>query len=62
MNEDAEYSLEYALLIARCMDDLTNKITVHGASFAQQYLLKPGLKVFKECGVKATRKEMDQML
>ena len=61
-NEDVEYSLEYALLIARCMDDLQNKITQHGVSYAQQYLLKPGLKIFKDRGVKATKEELSQML
>ena len=44
-NEDVEYKITHAMLIARCMDDINNKVMTRGASFAQQFLLHKGLKV-----------------
>ena len=49
-NEDVEYKNTHAMLIARCMDDINNRVMTHGASFAQQFLLHKGLKVFGEHG------------
>ena len=46
--DDVEYATSHAMLIARYMDDINSKITIQGASFGQQYLLKKGLKVFGE--------------
>ena len=33
--EDVEYKITHAMLIARCMDDINNRVTTRGASFAQ---------------------------
>ena len=60
-NEDVEYKNTHAMLIARCMDDINNRVTTRGASFAQQFLLHKGLKVFREHGHEAATKEMDQL-
>ena len=48
-------------MIAWCMDDIINRVTTHGASFAQQFLLHKGLKVSGEHGHEAATKEMDQL-
>ena len=60
-SEDVEYKITHAMLIARCMDDINNRVMTHGASFAQQFLLHKGLKVFGEHGHEAATKEMDQL-
>ena len=60
-NEDVEYKNTHAMLIARCMDDINNRVTTRGASFAQQFLLHKGLKVFGEHSHEAATKEMDQL-
>ena len=60
-NVDVEYKNAHAMLIARCMDDINNRVTTRGASFAQQFLLHKGLKVFGEHGHEAATKEMDQL-
>ena len=60
-NEDVEYKNTHAMLIARCMDDINNMVTTRGASFAQQFLLHKGLKVFGDHGHEAATKEMDQL-
>ena len=44
--EDVKYVTSNAMLIARVMDDISSKVTINGALFAQQYILKKGLKVF----------------
>ena len=59
--EDLEYKAGEAMLFARIMVDIQNKVTEHGASFAQQYMLHKGLKVFGERGREGANKEMDQM-
>ena len=59
-NEDVEYKNTHAM-IARCMDDINNRVMTRGASFAQQFLLHKGLKVFGEHGPEAATKEMDQL-
>ena len=60
-NEDVEYKNTHAMLIARCMDDINNRVMTCGASFVQQFLLHKGLKVFREHGHEAAAKEMDQL-
>ena len=60
-NKDVEYKITHAMLITRCMDDINNRVTTCGASFAQQFLLHKGLKVFGEHGHEAATKEMDQL-
>jgi hypothetical protein len=47
--------------MARLMDDLNNKITIEGASFAQHYLLNKGIKVFGQKARDASSKEMNQL-
>lgn len=47
--------------LARCMAEIHDKVTIEGATFAQQYLLNRGLKAFGEAGKAATSKEMDQL-
>ena len=32
-NEDVEYKITHAMLIARCMDDINNRVMTHGALF-----------------------------
>jgi hypothetical protein len=41
-----EYSPSDAMLMARLMYDLNTRIVREGASFAQQYVLNKGLKIF----------------
>ena len=60
-SEDIEDKIMYAMLIARCMDDINNRVMTCGASFVRQFLLHKGLKVFREQGHEATTKEMDQL-
>ena len=48
-------------IIANVMVDIRNKTMESGASFAQQYPLKKGLKVFGEAGKVAALKEVDQL-
>ena len=60
-SEDVEYKITYAILIARCMDDINNRVMTRGVSFAQQFLLHEGLKVFRQHGHEAATKEMDQL-
>ena len=58
-SEDVKYGYDYAMLIARTMNDINQKVTMHGASFMQQYILKKGLQKFGEHGTAAATKEMD---
>jgi hypothetical protein len=41
-----EYGSNKAMLIARFIQDITKNVNKHGPSFAQQYMLQKGLKVF----------------
>jgi hypothetical protein len=60
--EDSKgYEPMEAMLMARLMNDLNRKITEHGASFVQQYLVDKGLKVFGKRGYDASMKEMNQL-
>jgi hypothetical protein len=62
---DEEMILEYgsnkAMLIARFIQDITMNVSKHGASFAQQYMLQKGLKVFGNKGHEASMKEINQL-
>ena len=56
-----EYEVEDAIVIARLIGDLNSTMSIKGLSFAQQYLLKQGLKKFEKRGEEAARKELDQL-
>jgi hypothetical protein len=62
---DEEMTIEYgsnkAMLIARFIQDIMMNVNKHGASFAQQYMLQKGLKVFGNKGHGASMKEIDQV-
>ena len=60
-SQSKEYSPSDAMLVARLINNLNNKVTREGTSFAQQYLLNKGLKVFGQKGREASKKEMDQL-
>ena len=60
-SQNKEYSPSDAMLMARLINDLNSKATREGASFAQQYLLNKGLKVFGQKGREASKKEVDQL-
>ena len=49
------------MVIARFIVEINSKATVKGASYAQQYILQKGLKVFGKRGTKAATKEADQL-
>jgi hypothetical protein len=49
-SQSKEYSPLDAMLMARLINNLNNKIVREGASFAQQYLLNKGLKIFGQKG------------
>jgi hypothetical protein len=56
-----EYGSSQAMLIARFIQDITMNVKQHGASFAQQYILQKGLKVFGKQGHQASKKEINQL-
>ena len=56
-----EYTEKNALIAAMVMIHMNQKATEQGASFAQQYLLQKGLKVFGKKGEQAAAKELDQL-
>jgi hypothetical protein len=56
-----EYGSDEAMLIARFIQDMTINVNEHGASFAQQYILQKGLKVFGNKGHEASMKEIDHL-
>jgi hypothetical protein len=49
------------MLFARLMVDIQQKVTKYGATFAQQYMLQKGLKVFGDRGREGSTKELDQL-
>jgi hypothetical protein len=51
-----EYGSNQAMLIARFIQDITRNVNEYVASFAQQYILQKGLKVFGNKGHKASKK------
>jgi hypothetical protein len=59
--KDRSYTPQKAMVIARVMSDINSKATIHGASFAQQYIVQRGLKKFGQRGADAATKEMDQL-
>ncbi len=59
--QSKEYSPSDAMLMARLIYDLNTRVVREGASFAQQYLLNKGLKIFGQKGRDASKKEMDQL-
>jgi hypothetical protein len=56
-----KYGSSQAMLIAQFIQDITLNISEHGASFAQQYVLQKGLKVFGKKGHDASMKEINQL-
>jgi hypothetical protein len=56
-----EYSSSDAMLMPRLIYNLNTRVVREGASFAQQYLLNKGLKIFGQKGRDASKKEMDQL-
>jgi hypothetical protein len=60
-SQSKEYSPSDAMLMARLIYDLNTRMVREGASFAQQYLLNKGLKIFGQKGRDASNKEMDQL-
>jgi hypothetical protein len=59
-DQDAKCSCDFAMLIARTMDEFNLRATAHGASFTQQHMLKKGPQKFGERGAEASIKNMDQ--
>ena len=53
-----EYHPEVGRLIVRCIDNLRKGCVAGGASFAQQYLMKKGLKVFGEKGKRQQQRKL----
>ena len=51
-NKDVEYKITHAMLITRCMDDINNRVMTRAISFAQQFLLHKGLKVFENMAMR----------
>jgi hypothetical protein len=49
-DERKEYSPSDAMLMVRLIYDLNTRVVREGASFAQQYLLNKGLKMFGQKG------------
>ena len=60
-NQNKEYTPADAMLMARLINDINSRVDREGVSFAQQYLLNKGLKVFGQKGRDASKKEMDQL-
>ena len=57
----AEYGLDTGKVIARNIHHIRNEIVRQETSYATQYMLKRGLKVFGEQGVAASKAELTQM-
>jgi len=56
-----EYSLTSAQVAARFMTEANEKVSIQGASFAQQYSLQKGMQKFGKKGADAVTKELDQL-
>jgi hypothetical protein len=56
-----EYGSSQAMLIARLIQDITMNVNQYGTSFAQQYILQKGLKVFGKQGHEASKRDIDQL-
>jgi hypothetical protein len=59
--QSKEYSPSDAMLMVRLIYNLNTRVVREGASFAQQYLLNKGLKIFGQKGRDASKEEMDQL-
>jgi hypothetical protein len=59
--QNKEYSPSDAMLMARLIYDLNTRVVREAALFAQQCLLNKGLKIFRQKGRDASKKEMDQL-
>ena len=55
------YSHYQGMVLARIINDFQEGVTISGYSYAQQYLLSKGLKIFGDKGMKASTKELDQL-
>ena len=51
-NEQLEYQAERTSLIAKLIGDIQHQMNTKGASFAQQYMLPKGLKIYGTKGKK----------
>ena len=56
-----EYSYQQGVVLARMINDFQERVTISGYSYAQQYLLSKGLKLFGDRGKEASKKELDQL-
>lgn len=56
-----EYDYDMAKFLARTMSNFREQTLVKGASYAQQFILKKGLKVLGDRGKVAATSEMDQL-
>jgi hypothetical protein len=56
-----EYGSNEPMLVARFIQDITMNVNRHRESFAQQYMMQKGLKVFGRNGHNASTKEIDQL-
>ena len=57
-----EYGTDKAVLIARFMEQINDKIRNAGKSFIQQYYITKGLKLFGERGKEAAQEELEQLV
>ena len=55
-----EYTAKMAPVVACIMSKMNARAMSKGACFGQQYLLKKGLEIFGERGVKSNEKELRQ--
>ena len=58
---DIDYTPQMAMVMARYITDLNERVQAEGTGFAQQYLLNKGIKVFGDRAVKAADKEIGQL-
>ena len=58
---DIEYEPQMASLIAQLIVDINTKATNDEIAFAQQFILKKGLKEFGDAGYEAALKEVAQL-
>ena len=58
---DEEYNLNKALVIARVILDIHNRVKEQGVNFAQNYIYQKGVKLYGKKGKDAGFKELDQL-
>ena len=56
-----EYSPDTVVVISFMMAQINAKTETQGNEFYQQYILQKGLKIFRERGIEATKKEIGQL-